>query len=285
MGSISTPDSRGVLCSVHTILRSPSPVLRHRVGPSRMPGVASREPPKCHPPASSEPMPIDGLQCVVRAGWCESTRRGEQRRDEHLVAPNHRSHHDSEGISHCRIPKDASARDRAASSTSGAALAVSGRATSARSHPGQDAPDRLTLSRSTRFDLLRLTAPPRRVPATKITRPPLLRSGGVGSANTRSAGFDTRRPPANSRSISVCAVMVCIAAPKGGRTSLGCAWAENLAALATTGGKDCPAGPCGHPLAEAVGLGPLPIVRLVRTLHFSPPYPYPALVRAQAWRL
>lgn len=67
--------------------------------------------------------------------------------------------------------------------------------------------------------------------------------------------------------------MVFIAAPKAGGGSLCRARAQNLAAFAAASCKDRAAGPCGHPLTEAMRLGALPVIRLVRTLHVSPPYP------------
>ncbi len=106
------------------------------------------------------------------------------------------------------MPSDLSAYLTAASRSPVDTPSVPARAIRATSHPGHDPPTRRTLSRKTRFERFRVTAPPNRVPAMKSTRPPGSRASGVGSAKTRSAGCDTRRPPANSRSISFGAVIV-----------------------------------------------------------------------------
>lgn len=107
------------------------------------------------------------------------------------------------------------ARRRASSRVCAAAVAVELLATSATSQPAHGPPARRAASRNTRFARFRVTAPPIPLPATKRTRPHGSRSTGVLIANTNSAGWDARRPPANSRSISACAVIVNIAAPEG----------------------------------------------------------------------
>lgn len=151
----------------------------------------------------------------------------------------------------------------------GEAVAVACRAMRTTSQPLHGPPHRCAAARRTRFERLRITAPPSRFPATKSTRPSWPRASGVRLAMSVTGLPAALIPSLKILSISLAFLSVCMGQPFGPPSRrLRGARAQHLAALAATCGKDCATRTGRHTLTEAMRLRALPVVRLVRALHF-----------------
>jgi hypothetical protein len=155
----------------------------------------------------------------------------------------------------------------ASSSPEGGAVAVEGRAMSTTSASGHGPPDRRTAARSTRFDLLRRTALPSFLPATKATRPSRPRPCGVVRVSAITKGWETRTPVRNTSSISRFDRIVRITS----RPAHGCSTSgrQYLAALTAATRKYAAPCTCRHARAKPVRLATLAGVWLVGPLHDS----------------
>jgi hypothetical protein len=234
-----------------------------------IPGVASADSLDRQPAAPEQPIAFD--RCYRICGACrrEATRRRKRGRDEPLVEPHERHgnpprHHDNFAPSHGRTPTRIKTVDRAASRSCAAASAVPGRAMTITSYPGQGPAALRTASRRTRRERFRSTAPPSLLPATKATRPLGPRPSGVGAASTVTSGLAALRALRKIPSISREDRMVAISDPSSRRLG-----AQNLAALAAASGENSSAASSCHTSSEAMCLGALPDIRLIRTVHFS----------------
>lgn len=124
--------------------------------------------------------------------------------------------------------------------------------------PSRGRPLRRAASLKTLLHRFLYTALPRRLGATKATFPKSPSS--PNRAVTRTSLSFVRLPLEKTRSNSRLDLMVLISRLDG----------QALAALCTTTGQDGATILGGHTSTEAVGLCALPLVGLIRTLHFKP---------------
>jgi len=177
------------------------------VSSSGVPWVTAREALHGEPTTPNHTVPLDSSDRIRRASRGEPAVWRQEGRD-HLAVGLDGQCHESRRHVHCITPLRRSAWPSEASKSPGAAWPASRLATSATSKPSHGPPARRTASRMTLLARLRQTAPPRRLPATNITRPSGPRDGGVGTTMSVMNLADERRPPLKMESTSVCAVMV-----------------------------------------------------------------------------
>lgn len=239
----------------------------HWIEPARVERVASRDPSRSEPGAPHEPVLLERLDCIRRTRRIVSTRPWKEGRHHRLVRLDDANRRTCASRAHRLTP--ARPRARASDESSSAVLAVtaSGRAITATWYPGHGPPARRTASRSTRLARLRRTAPPMLRPAMIITRPP----GSASHAMTVRKWLRPALPSANSRSMSAFLVSVRRTASTASPSASGRRRRQDLPALAASCGQDGPPALRRHPGPESVGLRPLAVVGLIRTLHFNPP--------------
>jgi len=245
-------------------------VLWHRVVPTRVPRVAPRDPLDRKPAPSHHAVSLDRSEGIRGARGGEPATWRERGRYEPSIAPDRQQHHRGHRVLHARDTPTRLKPERSARSSSvGDAVGVVGRAMTTTSQPAHGPPDLRVASRRTRLERLRTTAPPSRLPATKSTRPSRPLTSGVRLAMSVTTLPVALIPSLKMLSISLAFFSVCMGQPFGPRSRLlRRARAEHLAALATTCGEDRTTRTGRHTLTEAVRLRALPVVRLIRALHF-----------------
>lgn len=245
-------------------------MLWHRVVPTRVPWVTARDSPHRKPAPLEHTVSLDCGESIRGARGGEPATRRERRRYEAPVSLDRQQHYSGHRVSHTRnTPTRAKPERSARSSSDGEAVDVAGRAMRTTSQPAHGPPDRRVASLRTRFERLRTTAPPRRFPATKSTRPAWPRASGVRLAMSVTIPPVALMPSLKMLSISLAFLSVCMGQPLGPQSRrLRRARAEHLAALAAACSKDRTTRTGRHTLTEAMRLRALPVVRLIRALHF-----------------